>query len=145
MRRKNKKQRSKHKSSAPKNRPNNSPTLGETPLLVFVSSLIDKMRRERDAVDRAVRSIPITQPWLFENTPASSQEVEESYLSKVRECNLFVLLLGYDYSAAVAREYQTAVETGRPILAFIQEGEKSTEQNEFIRSLRTKYAFYSSS
>lgn len=114
----------------------------ESPLLVFVSSLIDKMREERDAVHDAILSIPIARPWLFEYTPASSQETEEAYLSKVRESDIFIILLGAEYSKAVEREYQTAVENKKPILAFVQKGEKSPEQNAFISSLSTKYASY---
>jgi hypothetical protein len=116
----------------------------ESPLLVFVSSLIDKMREERDAVHDAILSIPIARPWLFEYTPASSQETEEAYLSKVRECDIFIIVLGPEYSKAVEREYQIAVESKKPILAFVQKGEKSPEQNTFISSLSTKYAFYTS-
>jgi hypothetical protein len=72
--------RKKHKPSykAPKRRIEEL----EPPLLVFVSSLIDKMKEERDLADRAIRSIPLTRPWLFEYTPASSQPVRDSYLTK---------------------------------------------------------------
>jgi hypothetical protein len=45
------------------------PAFSEPPRIVFVSSLIDKMRNERAAVEHAVRSIPITQTWKFEDTP----------------------------------------------------------------------------
>lgn len=144
MRRRKKKRKVRRSSTArPSLNANGRTSQAEDPLLVFVSSLIDKMRDERDAVDRAIHSIPITRPWLFEHTPASSQEVEESYLSKVRECDLFVLLLGPDYSRAVAREYQTAKEAGKPVLAFVQRAERTPEQSEFVRSLATKYAQYS--
>jgi uncharacterized protein DUF4062 len=113
----------------------------EPPLIVFISSVIDKMMSERDAVDRAIRSIPISGTWRFECTPASSQPLEESYLSKVRDCDIFVILLGPEYSKPVAREYQTAVESGKPVLAFVQKG-TSPEQNELVGLLDTKYAPY---
>jgi hypothetical protein len=134
----------------PKNKPKDNPPQkpiepSEPPLIVFISSLIDKMMSERDTVDRAIRSIPIIRPWRFERTPASSQPVEESYLSKVRECDLFIILLAHDYSEAVAREYQIAVESNKPVLAFIQNGERSPEQNELIKSLGIKYARYTNS
>ena len=117
----------------------------EPQLVVFISSRIDDMMNERDAVDRAVSSIPITGHWRFENTPASSQPLEESYLSHVRSCDIFVILLGPKYSEAVALEHQTAVENKKPVLAFAQKGEKSPEQNEFINSLGVKYAAYTNS
>jgi hypothetical protein len=115
----------------------------EPPLTVFLSSLINKMMPERDAADRAVHSILITRSWRFEHAPASSQEVEDSYLSKVRTCDIFVLILAYDYSDAVAREYQTVVEGGKPVLVFIDSGPKDDKQAAFIESLRFRHTSYS--
>lgn len=115
---------------------------GEPDLVVFVSSRIDRLREERDAVVRAIRSIHLTRDWAFEYTPASSQTVEESYLSKVRDCDIFVLLLGSEYSQVVVREHEVATEEGKPILAFVSTGTRSTEQDQLIRSLTTKYASY---
>ena len=146
MRRKATKDRRRRKPVSPLTRANSSPSplvnAAESRLVLFVSSLIDKMREQRDAAVDAIRSIPITRDWAFEYAPASSEGVEESYLSKVRDCDIFILLLGSDYSEAVAREYQTAVQKGKPILAFIYAGSKSPEQVDFIRTLSTKYALY---
>lgn len=114
----------------------------EQPLVVFISSMIDSMRQEREAVDRAIRGIPITRPWKFEDTPASSQPVEESYLSKVRICDIFVLVLGREYSNAVAREFQTALESGKRILAFVHNGARDEEQRRLVASITTKCANY---
>jgi hypothetical protein len=134
--------RKKHKPSykAPKRRIEEL----EPPLLVFVSSLIDKMKEERDVADRAIRSIPLTRPWLFEYTPASSQPVRDSYLTKVRECDIFVLILGQEYSAEVTREYETAVETSRPILVFVDGCPREARQEEIFRSIGTKRVTYNS-
>jgi hypothetical protein len=108
----------------------------EPDLVVFVSSRIDvEMREHRDAVIAKIRSIPITRDWAFEYAPASSQEPEESYLSKVRACDIFILLLGSDYSQWVSREYQVAMQTGKPILAFVFAAAKSAQQEEFVHSL----------
>src|SRR5947199_9310474 len=144
----------KRKKHKPKYRPKRDPKeapqsppiqQSEPPLVVFISSLIDKMMSERDAVDRAVISIPITRRWRFEYATASSQPLEDSYLSKVRDCDIFIVLLGHEYSEAVAREHQTAVENNKPVLAFVQKGERSSEQNDLIRSLGVKYASYTNS
>lgn len=141
----------KRKNHKPKYKPKSSPKelpaipliqQSEPPLVVFISSLIDKMISEREAVDRAIRSIPITGSWRFECTPASSQPLDESYLSKVRDCDIFVILLGPEYSAPVAKEHQVAVESKKPVLAFVKKGERSPEQNDLIRSLGVKYAPY---
>ena len=120
-----------------------STALTEPPLLVFVSSVIRDMEEERQAVDRAVRSIPITRPWRFEATPASTQDVVESYLSKVRECDIFILLIGDVDSDAVRREYQVALNANKPVLAFVRDIEHPPELHALVRSIRTKYAMYS--
>ena len=101
------------------------------------------MENEREAVARAVQAIPITRPWRFEATPASTQDVVESYLSKVRECDIFILLIGDADSDAVRREYQTALDASKPVLAFIRDVERPPELDALVRSIRTKYAMYS--
>jgi len=117
----------------------------EPPLLVFVSSVIRGMEKERQAVDQAVRSISITRPWRFEATPASTEDVVESYLSKVQGCDIFILLIGDTDSDAVRREYQTALDANKPVLAFICDAERPPELDELVRSICTKYAMYSGS
>jgi len=119
--------------------------LTEPPLLVFVSSVIHGMEKERQAVDQAVRSISITRPWRFEATPASTEDVVESYLSKVLECDIFILLIGDVDSDAVRREYQTALDADKPVLAFIRDVERAPELDELVHSIRTKYGMYSGS
>ena len=88
---------------------------GESPLVVFVSSAIAGMEEDRESVRRAVESFLLTRAWLFEYTPASSEQLEESYLSKVRSCDLFVLLVGDADREAVRREYAAALDAGLPV------------------------------
>lgn len=143
--------RKKHKPTyKPKNTPENKQPerpiqRSESSLMVFISSKIGTMMSERDAADRAIKPIPITGSWRFEYTPASSQSLEDSYLLYVRRCDIFVLLLGLEHSDAVEREYQTAVENQRPILAFVQKGIEDSKQNALVDKLDLKYAFYTSS
>ena len=115
----------------------------EPDLLVFVSSVIRGMDKEREIVERSIRSIPVARPWRFETTPASSQEVEASYLSKVRECDIFILLIGDSDSEAVRREYETALEASKPVLAFVAEVDRPPELQAFVASIRSKYGVYS--
>jgi hypothetical protein len=42
----------------------------ESPLTVFVSSVITGMAAERQAVQTAIQAIPLARPWLFESTSA---------------------------------------------------------------------------
>jgi hypothetical protein len=63
----------------------------EDPLLVFVSSAIEEFKTERKAIRDAIEAIEVTRPWVFEFTPTSSERVEEAYLKKVKECDIFFL------------------------------------------------------
>ncbi|MCX6031942.1 MAG: DUF4062 domain-containing protein [Chloroflexi bacterium] len=92
----------------------------ESSLLVFVSSVITGMEEERKAAQAAIEeSIHLTRSWLFEFSPASSLSLNESYLSKVRECDIFVLLLKDKLTDPVKTEVTTAQADAKPILVFL--------------------------
>lgn len=116
----------------------------ENPLLVFVSSVISGMEAERAAANRAIQSIAFTRPWIFENTPASSQDVTEAYLSKVESCAIFICIIGDNTSPAVEREYDTALAHHKPILVFLRAGARTDETSQFMERIRahSKYAVY---
>ena len=63
-------------------------------LSVFVSSVMADTREERDAAERALRTLAITKPWVFEFTPASEEPVDRAYLDQVEACDLLILILG---------------------------------------------------
>jgi tetratricopeptide (TPR) repeat protein len=119
----------------------------EPKLTVFVSSMIGPLLEERAAVEEAIRTgITLAHTWVFERTPASSEAIAESYLARVRECDVYLLILGDDVSDPVKDEYRTAVECGKPRLCFVQEGVERTEAlEEFLPTLRAdlKYATFS--
>jgi hypothetical protein len=114
----------------------------ESPLLVFVSSVISGMEADRDAITEAILSVQLARPWVFEKTPPSPLAVEESYLSQVRKCDLFVVLASGRYSKAVQREVETAFEYHKRVLAFVRKGDQVAELMPFLRSV--KYREYSS-
>lgn len=123
----------------------------ENPLVIFVSSVMDKrledLATERDAAIQAISSLRITRPWAFENAPASSDPPVQTYLEKVDECDLFVLILGSELTDPVEREYQRAVSLGKPRLVFIKNVSKRTPRATEWLSKRqdVKYArFYTS-
>jgi murein DD-endopeptidase MepM/ murein hydrolase activator NlpD len=116
----------------------------EPPLLVFVSSVIEELLHERQVVQKAVGAIPIAKPWLFEHTPASSAPLAESYLRKVRECDIFILLVGRDISEPVREEYQTALDHDKPRLVFLKDMKRGPEVEAFIEQIDVKWAKFSS-
>ena len=110
----------------------------ENPLHVFISSVISGMEAERRAVKAAAEAIPLTRPWLFEFSSASSLPLEESYLRAVRECDIFVLLLGDRVTDPVKAEVQTAAVGKKPQLVFLATSAPE-EVIKYAQSLGVKY------
>ncbi|MBI2907237.1 MAG: SUMF1/EgtB/PvdO family nonheme iron enzyme [Chloroflexi bacterium] len=115
----------------------------ENPLSVFVSSVIKGMEAEREAVREAIQSIPLTRAWLFEFSSASSLPLTESYLSKVRACDIFVLLLKDKVTDPVRAEVTTAKGAKKPMLVFLGKG-APPEVAKYAQSLGVKYAEFGS-
>ena len=113
----------------------------EHPLLVFISSVISGMAAERQAAQAAIQAIPLTRPWLFEFSGASSLPLDESYLRKVRECDILVLLLETRVTDPVEAEVQTAQDNGKPLLVFLYDGAPADVVTK-AQSLGVKYAPY---
>lgn len=112
----------------------------ERKLLVFVSSVIDELAEERKIAKEAIESINITIPWLFEFSPASSEDIETSYLKKVIECDIFVLVLATMITQPVKVEYQTAKTYHKPRLIFIKgDTDCGPELEDFISHIDVKY------
>ena len=115
----------------------------ENSLIVFISSVIVGMEAERQAAQTAAQAIPVTRPWLFEYSPASSLPLAESYLSKVRTCDIFVLLLGDTVTDPVKLEMETAQGADKPLLVFLDAGAPQPVVDS-ARSLGVKYAIFDS-
>ena len=116
----------------------------ERQLLIFISSLISELYNERESIKKTLESIPLTQPWLFEYSPASTSPLEESYLEKVRECDIFILVLGENISLPVQKEWETAVTLNKPRLVFIKRGKRSPQTGNFIDAVDVKWAGFAS-
>jgi energy-coupling factor transporter ATP-binding protein EcfA2 len=65
----------------------------------------------------------------------------ESYLRKVRECDIFVLLLGRSATDPVKEEARTATAAGKPRLIFV-DAAAPTDVVKYAQSLGEKYATY---
>ena len=105
---------------------------------VFISSAMSELEGEREIALSVIRSINFN-PVIFEILPAMSMSPAEVYIEKVRECDIFVLILWKSLRPAVLEEYQEAVKKNKPILVFIKTliGEEEREQKltEFINNL----------
>ena len=91
------------------------------PFRVFVSSImrreVDDLKEERIAAEAVIRHFdPITEPWMFEVEPASSEPLVESYLNAVKQCDVFVLIMGGEATEPIINEFRTAQDHAKPIL-----------------------------
>jgi GNAT superfamily N-acetyltransferase len=96
----------------------------ENPLLVFLSSVMDKqvedLSAERQAAKDAINSLPLTRSWTFEDSPASADQLDESYLSRVDDCDIFLIVLGRELTGPVENEYTRAATLGKRRLLFVK-------------------------
>jgi hypothetical protein len=115
-------------------------------LIVFISSIIDnvpssrELQEERGLIEGLIESMPLVAPWVWESKPVSSQEKHEYYIKGVRGCDIFVLLLDKTLKPGVKLEYKEAIKTRKLILAFVKNGPKDSDMEEFLDALPHKYA-----
>jgi hypothetical protein len=115
----------------------------EEKLIAFISSRInDKMKQARQVVREAIEELPLTRAWLFEESPASAHELDESYLRWVGKCDLFILLLGEDITDPVRTEWESATQARKPRLVFLEKGAQNEEAWAFAKGLNVKWKEY---
>jgi len=115
----------------------------EEKLIAFISSRInDEMKQARQVVREAIAELPLTRAWLFEESPASADELEESYLRWVGKCDLFILLLGEDITDPVRTEWETATQARKPRLVFLKQDAQNEEAWAFAKGLDVKWKQY---
>jgi GNAT superfamily N-acetyltransferase len=117
----------------------------ENPLMVFVSSVMDPavedLSDERDAAVTAIDSLPITRSWAFEYTPASADAADDTYLDKVDECDIFLLVLGAEMTDPVAKEYGRARDLNKPRLLFVKNVRRSARAEDWLRARRLEVKY----
>ena len=114
---------------------------GETDLLVFISSVMNvELKRGREVAEQTVIEFPITRPWAFEDTPASSRAPADEYLRAASEADIVIWLIGQETSLPVTDEINACVSAGRRLLAFRLPSESRDEPTQrLIRSV-SEYA-----
>lgn len=87
---------------------------------VMISSTITELADLRRTIEARVAGENLANGWLFElHAAAAGAVAEESYLSIARSCDLYVIVLAAQASAATEAEYNTAFEDNpRKILPF---------------------------
>ena len=117
--------------------------------IIFISSVQKEFQEERRAIKDYILNDPllklfIPNVFLFEDLPARDQRADESYLSEVDRCDIYVGLFGNDYGFEDAKgisptehEFNRATEKGKYRLIFIK-GQTDTGRHKKMRDLIRK-------
>jgi len=122
-------------------------TAGPEQAKVFISSILntrlEDLIKERKTVRRVVDSYRFLRSWAFEIAPASSEDLDESYLRNVDECDIFIVIIGSEASNPVAAEIQRAKQKNKHILGFAKRVPRRKPMAEaMLDSLGVKYASF---
>lgn len=113
-------------------------------LRVFVSSTMrPEFKAEREFVDLMLDGLGFD-PVMFEAAAETGPPAAES-LHLVAESDVFVQLLWLRYSRIVVQEYETAVESGKPIAFLLKEPsadeQRDTDLTAFIERIRRHHTY----
>ena len=100
-------------------------------LRIFISAGPD-LETEREAVGKAIASLPVSLGWVIKYTPVHG-EPSDSTFQAVEACDLYALLLGRDISAPVGSELHVARKTGKRTAAFLKEVPHTPAAQIFVR------------
>ena len=115
---------------------------GEPPLIAFVSSVMnDELRPAREIVERMLLK-PEFLPWLFEHTPASSENMQESYLQKVREATFVFWLVGRRTTEPVEKEIREALAAQRRLIVLkLPAEERDAATHQLLEEVRERVRY----
>jgi hypothetical protein len=103
----------------------------EAKLQVFLSSSINEYIGHRDLIHRQLCATPLIQAFVFEHAPAQAAANEkgfaETYLRKLRQSDIVVLVIGKELRQAVEEEIEASIAYDIPILLFIEERYRDSE------------------
>ena len=102
---------------------------------------VEDLLSERRIVYEVVCGYDFLVPWAFERTPASSEDLQESYLRPVEECDLFVLIIGAQVTEPVIAECMRAKDLDKHILVFAKNVERRSQAVQLLlKQMDKKYA-----
>jgi len=116
---------------------------------IFVSSIQKELQEERRAIKDYILNDPmlklfISDVFLFEDLPARDQRSDESYLTEVDRCDIYIGIFGNDYGfededgvSPTEHEFDRATEKGRYRLIFIK-GQSDGSRHKKMRALIQK-------
>ena len=109
--------------------------LSEDPLLVFISSRQDEeLSRARDLAIKEVDSYPGMKAWAFEDTPASSEQARDRYITNAGRADLVIWLIGSTTTTPIVEEINACMSAQGRLLAFkLPATERDYETEALIR------------
>jgi len=125
-------------------------------LKVFISSVQKELRSERIAVASLLSTDDFlrecTVPRMFENYPQPLRPNPKAYLGLLRQCQIYLLLIGREYGAdagdglsATHEEYRLAQELKLPTLICVKgkDEDRVEKEKEFFQEIRDAKHIYS--
>jgi len=114
---------------------------------IFISSVQKEFKEERAALRDFVIRDPLChryfEVFLFEDTPARDRHPDSVYLEEVRNCDLYVCLLGNEYGthdssglSSTEREFCEATKYGKERLLFIKAGDDDIRHQKTIKLMK---------
>lgn len=92
----------------------------ERELRAFISSMInDDLRQYRKSAEECLLNSKFLTPWVFENTPASSEALDDFYLCQVRAADVVIWVGGDHTSTPVVREINEAIKFKKRLWIFL--------------------------
>jgi predicted HTH transcriptional regulator len=114
-------------------------------LRVFVRSVQKELEHERAAVAQLISVDPFLlkhcEPVLYEKDPSTGRPSKKGYLARLRECQIYVLLLDVEYGrpagdlSATHEEYREAQKARLPTLVFIRGLDQKRDETREARTI----------
>lgn len=114
---------------------------------IFISSVQKEFKEERTALRDFITRDPLCRRYfdvfLFEDIPARDRNPDSVYLEEVKNCDVYVCLLGNEYgtqdargASSTEREFYEATEKGKTRLLFIKTGNDKDRHQKTIKLIK---------
>ena len=115
---------------------------------IFISSVQKELAEERRAVKDFITHDPllsrfIADVFLFEDIPAGDRKVDDIYLGKVAQCDIYLAIFGNQYGwknddgkSPTELEFDHATKAHRERLVFVKGGDDKVRELEMAKLIR---------
>ena len=119
------------------------------PIHLYVSSSSD-LSPEREAIGRIVAALPVTIGWQISHTPLAGSPAAGAPAMlglaeleiRIRDCDLYALVLGQDLTAPMGFEVRSALSSARLLGAYRKACSRSPSAQDAVRTLDVEWQRY---